>query len=126
MRACVIEMPRGARPLFEGDREKCLDFILGQTSPTMTRLALVVTAPRLAERADAVVCVPADIVGDWEASAAAAIAAWEERWLLIESAPRRHRDEVRADLHHAIASALIAAAITGVDRRGRPVDDDDF
>ena len=120
----MVELPREARPLFEGDRQACLDFIQRQTSPTMPRLAFVVVAPRLPEAADAVVCVPADVVGDWEARAAETIAAWESRWLLIDSAPRSYRDEVRADLHHAIATALLAAAITGVDRRGRPIEDD--
>ena len=124
MKACVVELPRGTRPLFEGDREACIDFIQRQSSPTMTRLALVLAAPRRSEGPDAVLCVPADVVGDWEAQAAEAIAAWEGQWLLIESAPRRHRAEVRADLHHAIASALLAAAITGADGRGQPIEDD--
>ena len=124
MRACVVELPRGARQLFEGDPEACLRFIRRQTSPTMTRLGLVLFTPRPVEGSDVVVCVPADVVGDWEARAAEAITAWESQWLLIESAPRRHRDEARADLYHTIASALIAAAITGADRNGRPIDDD--
>ena len=124
MKACVVELPREARPLFEGDREACLDFIRRQTSPAMTRLGLVVDAPPPVEGPDAVVGVPAHVVGDWEALAAEAIAAWETEWLLIDSAPRRHRDEVRASLHHAIAIALMAAAFTGADRHGRPIDDD--
>ncbi len=119
----MVELPRRARPLFEGDQGACLDFIRRQTSPAMTRLGLVLAAPPPVEGPDAVVCVPANVVGDWEAVAAEAIAAWESRWLLIDSAPRRHRDEVRADLHHAIAIGLIAAAITGADRNGRPIDD---
>jgi hypothetical protein len=36
--------------------------------------------------------------------------------------PFRHRDEARADLLHAVASALVAAAINGVDSMGRPGD----
>ncbi|RYB02128.1 hypothetical protein [Lichenibacterium ramalinae] len=122
MKACVVELPREARPLFEGERVQCLAFIRRKTA--LTRLGLVVEAPPPVAGPDAVVCVPADVVGDWEARATEAIAAWESRWLLIDSAPRRHRDEVRADLHHVIAIALIAAAITGADRNGRPIDDD--
>lgn len=34
----------------------------------------------------------------------------------------RHRDEARADLHHAVATALVAAAIAGVDAQGGPDD----
>ena len=117
-------LPRGAPRLFEGNPNDCVSFIKSQTRPTLTRLGLVADVPRPGEGPDAVVCVPADAIGDWEARAAEVIAAWETRWLLIESAPRRHRDEVRADLIHAIASALIAAAITGTDRHGRPIDDD--
>ncbi|RYB02136.1 hypothetical protein D3272_22715 [Lichenibacterium ramalinae] len=91
-------------------------------SPTMTRLGLVVATPPPAEGPDALVCVPAASFGDWEAVAAGAVAAWERRWLLIESAPMRHRDEARADLHDAVASALVAAAIAGVDAQGAPED----
>ena len=126
MRTYVVEMPRGRRPLFEGDRAACLRFIEGRTSPAMMRLGLVVSATPPADGPDALVCVPAFEFGGWEAAAAAAVAAWERRWLLIGSMPIRHRDEARADLHHAVASALVAAAVAGVDARGAPDDDVGF
>ena len=122
MRTYVVEVPRRTRPLFEGDRAACLKFIDGQTSPAMTRLGLVVAPPPPAEGPDALVCVPTAAFGDWEAAAAKAVAAWERQWLLIESVPIRHRDEARADLQNAVASALVAAAIAGVDAHGAPDD----
>ena len=122
MRTYVVEMPRRVRPLFEGGRGPCLRFIEARSSPTMTRLGLVVSVPRPAEGPDAMACVPAAAFGSWEDRAAEAVAAWEERWLLLESMPRRHRDEARADLHHAVATALVAAAVAGVDVHGEPDD----
>ena len=122
MRTEVVEIPRRTRPLFQGDRAACLKFIVDRTTPTMTRLGLVVAAPPPAEGPDSLVCVPAAGFADWEATAAAAVAAWERRWLLIESMPIRHRDEALADLHDAVASALVAAAIVGVDAQGAPDD----
>ncbi len=122
MRTYVVEISRRGRPLFEGDRAACLAFIDRHVPDVRTRLALVVSPPPPAEGPDALVCVPAAGFADWEAMAAEAVAAWEQRWLLIESMPFRHRDEARADLHHAVASALVAAAIAGVDARGAPDD----
>ena len=84
----------------------------------MTRLALVVSAPPPDHGPDAAVCVPSVVFGNWEEHAAAVIADWEARWLLIASMPRGHRDEARAELLHAVASALISAAINGVDNTG--------
>ena len=124
MRAYVIGLPQGPKPLFEGDLDSCRRFMEKGGSSATTRLALVVSEPRPSDGSDALVCVPAAAANDWEALAAAAIDAWETRWLLIDSAPRRHPDEVRADLHQAIANALLAAAVAGVDPRGRPINDD--
>ncbi len=122
MRTYVVELPRRARPLFEGAVAACLRFVAGRASPSMTRLALVVSVPPPDEGPDAVVCVPAASFGSWEERAAEVVSAWEARWLLIESMPLRHRDEARADLHHAVATALVAAAIAGVDNVGAPDD----
>ena len=122
MRTYVVELARRTRPLFEGPRAACIKFIAGVAVPGMTRLGLVVSAPPPDDGPDAVVCVPAIAFRDWEERAAEVVAAWETRWLLIESMPIRHRDEARADLHHAVASALIAAAIAGVDDVGAPDD----
>ena len=86
----------------------------------MTRLALVVSTPPPGDGPDAAVCVPSASFGDWEEQAARVVEGWESRWLLIASMPTRHREEARADLLHAVASALVAAAINGVDGVGRP------
>ena len=120
MRTYVVELPRRVRPLFEGGRGPCLRFIEARTSPTMERLGLVVAVPPPAEGPDAMVCVPAAAFGSWEDRAAEVLAAWDDKWLLIESMPPRHRDEARADLHHALATALVAAAVAGVDAHGAP------
>lgn len=114
MRTYVVEIPRRTRPLFQGDRAACLAFIDGQTSPAMTRLGLVVSAPPPAEGPDALVCVPAAGFGDWEATAAEVGAAWEKTWLLIESMPARHRDEARGP-----AQCCRVGAGRGGDRRRR-------
>ena len=120
MNTYVMEMPRRTKPLFRGSLGACTRFIAGQTSPGMTRLALIVSAPVPDRGPDAAVCVPALVFGEWEEHAAKVVADWEARWLLIESMPSRHRDEARADLLHTVASALVAAAINGVDSAGRP------
>ena len=122
MRTFVVELSRRLRPLFEGNRAACMRFIEDQTSPTMTRLGLVASVPRSGQGPDAVVCVPAVAFGTWEEKAAEVVAAWETKWLLIESMPCRHRDDARAELHNAVASALVAAAIAGVDASGAPDD----
>ena len=120
MNTYVTELPRRAKPIFRGSLGSCARFIAGQTSPGMTRLALVVSAPAPNQGPDSAVCVPAAAFGDWEDHAAEVVAAWEARWLLITSMPFRHRDEARADLLNVVACALVAAAINGVDRMGRP------
>ncbi|RYB02124.1 hypothetical protein [Lichenibacterium ramalinae] len=122
MRTYVVELPRRTRALFEGGLGACQRFIAGRASPGMMRLALVVSVPPSGEEPDAVVCVPAAAFATWEDRAAEVVSAWEARWLLIESMPRHHRGEARADLHHAVATALVAAAVAGVDAHGAPDD----
>lgn len=118
----VVELPRRAKPLVRGSLGACTRFIAGQAAPGMTRLALVVSTPPPDHGPDAAVCVPATAFSTWEEQAAKVVADWEARWLLISSMQVRHRDEARSDLLHAVASALVAAAINGVDSMGRPDD----
>ncbi len=118
----VVELPRRAKPLFRGSLGACTRFIADQAALGMTRLALVVSTPPPDQGPDAAVCVPAAAFASWEDQAAMVVADWEARWLLISSMPVRHRDEARGDLLHAVASALVAAAVNGVDSTGRPDD----
>lgn len=122
MDTCVVELPRQAKPLFSGSLGACTRFIAGQAAPTMSRLALVVSAPPPDRGPDAAVCVPATAFESWEEHAARAVEDWEARWLLIASMPGRHRDEAREELLHVVAAALVAAAVSGIDTTGRPDD----
>lgn len=88
----------------------------------MTRLAIVMSVPPPEHGPDAAVCVPLEGFASWEEHAASAVDNWERQWLLISSMPVRHRDEVRADLLHVKAAALVAAATNGIDSTGRPED----
>ena len=118
----VVELPRQAAPLVHGSLGACLRYIAGQAAPAMTRLAVVVSTPPPDHGPDAAVCVPAAAFESWEDHAADVVADWESRWLLISSMQPRHRDEAREDLLHAVAAALVAAAINGIDSTGRPDD----
>ena len=70
----------------------------------------------------AILCVPTRLPGEWEEIAADIVDGWEARWLLIQSAPFRHRAEARLDLLDALAVGLATAAAKGED--DTPVDDD--
>lgn len=124
LRSYVVDLPRRGGRIVEGPIATCLAWIRAHAGGG--RVALVLSAAPPDEGPDACVCVPLTSFGAWEEEAAAVTAAWERRWLLIESMPPRHRDEARADLHDAVAGALIAAATNGVDHQGGPLPDVDF
>ena len=115
----VAELPRRTKPLFRRSVGACTRFLAGQAAPAMPRLALVVSTPPPSGGADAAVCVPATAFASWEDHAVEVCADREAKWLLTLSMQVRHLDEARADLLHAAASALVAAAIDGVDNVGR-------
>ena len=120
MNTYVVKLPRRAKPLFRGGLAACHRFISSHAAPGMPRLALVVSTPPPQHGSDAVVCVPAIAFGAWEVAAAAVVAGWELKWSVLTGLPPRYRDEARADLLHVVGSALIAAAIDGVDSAGLP------
>ena len=118
----VVALPRQAKPLIRGTLGACTRFIAGQAAPDMTRLALVVSTPPPDQGPDGAVCVPMVAFASWEEQAASVVDGWEAWWLLISSMQARHREEARADLLHAVAAALAAAAVNGIDSTGRPDD----
>lgn len=118
LRSYVIDLPRRGDRIVEGPIATCLAWIRAHAGGS--RVALVLSAAPPDDGPDAAVCVPLSAFGAWEAEAAAVTATWERKWLLIDSMPTRHREEARADLHHAVASALIAAATNGVDSQAEP------
>ena len=118
VRSYVVDLPRRGTRIVEGSIAHCLDWI--RTRATTPRVALVLSAVPPDEGPDAAVCIPYAAFGTWEEEAATIVASWEAKWLLIQSMPRGHRDEARADLHHKGAAALIVAATNGVDAQGGP------
>ncbi len=118
LKAYVVDLPRRGDRIFEGSIAACLAWLRSHAGGH--RVALVLSAIPPDEGPDAAIAVPFTAFGAWEKEAAAVTSAWEKRWLLIESMPPRHRDEARADLHHAVAAALIAAATNGIDHQGEP------
>ena len=115
----VVELPSRSSRRVEGSIAGCLAWIKGEPAGN-GRFAIVPPDGPTNDPPPAVMCVPLEAMIDWEALAAAVVAEWEKTWLLIESMPSRHREEARADLHHAVATALISAAIAGVDEMGGP------
>lgn len=124
----VAEAPRraGGR-LFNGHTaHSCLRWARERCTRPSPRVAVWLRDPPPDDgrEPDAFVCVPARYVERWEARASEVVEVWERRWLLIESAPRLHRDDARADLLDAVAVALTGAFIAGASRVG-PVDEED-
>ncbi len=116
----VVELKRRTKSLFRGSLGACARFITDNAAPGMTRLALVISARPPDDGPDAAVCVPAVSFGAWEERGAHVVASWELKWGILADLPTRYRDEARADLLQAVASALVASAINGVDSMGRP------
>lgn len=124
----VAEAPRGTvGRLFNGHTARsCLRWVRERCPRPSPRLAVWLRDPPPDDRCepDAFVCLPARYVERWEARAAEVVEVWERRWLLVQSAPPRHRDDARADLLDAVAVALAGAFIAGASPEG-PVDDGD-
>ncbi len=88
------------------------------------RLALWIDAEPPLSGPEVVVVLPLAVLDEWEARAAEVVDGWDERWLLIASADRRHRAEARAALVDEVVVALLVAAMGGIDDAGASSDAD--
>ena len=98
---------------------ECLACIRPRSGPGVPRLAIWMAAAPPDEGPDVALCLPLDVLGSVRDRAAEVVDRWEASWLLIESAPRRHRKEGGEALVELVAIALEVAAVAGLeDRRG--------
>ena len=93
----------------------CLEWIRARSKPHMVRLAIWAATPPPDEGPDAVLCLPVSTIEGLRELAVEAVDRWDRSWLLLESAPRRHREEAREALIELVLDALGAAAAKGVD-----------
>lgn len=111
----VAEAPRDScKRLFQAATvAECLIWVRPRSGPGMPRLAIWAAVAPPDDDPDVALCLPIDGLADATATAAEVADRWEASWLLIESAPRRHREEARAALVEMIATALTMAAARG-------------
>ncbi len=128
-RTYVTHAPRrsSGRRLFTGhDLQASIKFVeRSQDLFGGDRLAIWLDTPPLDVGVDAVVCVPLQLMTDWQVVARGAVREWDDRWLLIESMPKRHRSEASEDLCSKVKEALIRAAAAGFSDC-KPLEFDDF
>lgn len=113
----VVEAPRklAGRLFTAASVAECLAWIRPRSGPGLSRLAVWTAVPPPDERADVALCLPVGVFEDARTAAADAVDRWEASWLLIASAPRRHREEAREALIELVATALAVAAAGGFD-----------
>lgn len=94
---------------------ECMAWVRPRSGPGVPRLAIWAAVAPPDDDPDVALCLPIDVLDDARATAAGVVDRWESSWLLIESAPRRHREEAREALVEALAIAIAAAAARGTE-----------
>ncbi len=115
----VADAPRKptGRLFHASSMAKCMDWIRPRSGPGLPRLAVWAAVPPPDEGPDAFVCLPIGVVEGLRETAVEVVRRWDDAWLLIESAPRRHREEARDALVDLVVEALASAAAGGFDDR---------